>query len=231
MMHLTHEMIFHYIQAMKASAHTLTLDKIQESVFDLLKPTGFKKKGRTFNREAEKGIYQVINFQSGEFPLSDKYVVPGLRENLYGKFTVNMGVCVETLINYQSHGKIKPFYKEYECQIRRRLAALTKGKDFWWSTSDDIENISEEIIDGFKKHGFEWFGLFDTKEKIIANWGNDKYARSPRAKLDVALLLLSSDWERGAELFNAYYNGIKIDGHKKYVFELAKEIGVTLKDN
>jgi hypothetical protein len=56
-------------------------DKIENSVFQNLKPLDFKKKGRTFNREAERGIYQVINFQSGQFPIGSQNVIPGLNEN------------------------------------------------------------------------------------------------------------------------------------------------------
>ena len=37
------------------------LDSIQKEIFLFLKPLGFKKKGRTFNRQTENGIYQVIN--------------------------------------------------------------------------------------------------------------------------------------------------------------------------
>ncbi|HMU11556.1 MAG TPA: DUF4304 domain-containing protein, partial [Ferruginibacter sp.] len=101
-----------------------SLDEVEKKVFATFKPIGFKKKGRTFNRETEKGIFQVINFQSGQYPIGQNYEVPGLRENLYGKFTVNLGVCVDSLFKFQYPSENKTFYKEYECQIRTRLCNL-----------------------------------------------------------------------------------------------------------
>ncbi len=79
----------------ESSEYKKQLDIVQKEVVRFLKPLGFKNKGRTFNRETEQGVWQVINFQSGQFPLGDKYVVPGLREDMYGKFTVNLGVFVQ----------------------------------------------------------------------------------------------------------------------------------------
>src|SRR5437868_3156941 len=72
------------------------LDEIVRSVSPELKAAGFRKKGRTFNRVAEDGFVHVIGFQMGQFPVGnlETYVVPGLRENLYGKYTVNLGVHI-----------------------------------------------------------------------------------------------------------------------------------------
>ena len=78
------------------------LDRIQKEIFNYLKPLGFKKKGRTFNRQTEDGIYQVINIQSGRYEFGDKYVIPGFRENYYGKFTINLGVMVTDIYELES---------------------------------------------------------------------------------------------------------------------------------
>ena len=69
------------------------LNAIEKPIAIFLKEQGFRKKGRTFNRETKKGIIQVINFQSGTFPIGN-YEIPGFRESLYGKFTVNLGVAI-----------------------------------------------------------------------------------------------------------------------------------------
>src|ERR1700722_3483316 len=104
------------------------LNTIQTAIFQYLKPLGFRKKGRTFNRETEKGIVQVINLQSGQHPIGEHYIIPGIRESFYGRFTVNMGVLIEEVhnLNFPS----KPFYNEYHCQIRKRLPELSQGQDF-----------------------------------------------------------------------------------------------------
>lgn len=206
------------------------LDIVEKEVFAKMKPLGFKKNGRTFNRRLDDGIIQVINFQSGQYPLTDNYEVPGLRENLYGKFVVNMGVCVESLFKFQFLTENKKYYKEYDCQIRARLGTLLTGQDYWWKITDDNTKITEEIILGLETIGSDWFAGVDTKEKIITNLGNLPYDCSPRVKLDVALIVWFDNKEKGKELIVEYYNSIGSSNkaHKDYVKDLAKEIGIEV---
>jgi hypothetical protein len=204
------------------------LDTIQKSVFRFLKPLGFKKKGRTFNRQTENGVYQVINFQSGQFPLVDNYVIPGLRENYYGKFTINLGVSVYELDEINFPNKPKIFYQEYECQIRTRLPHLTIEQDYWWPISDVTEEIVKNLIEGLNEKGIPWLDTFETREKICRNWGVVK-GSSLRAKLDVALIIFQTNKEKGTQLIQEYYN--KIENHKPhkgYVKELAEKLGIKL---
>ena len=77
------------------------LDKIQNEIFEFLKPLGFKKKGRTFNRQTEDGIYQVINIQSGQ-----------VYSTAYGSFTINLGIMVKEIYELDSYNKPKDFYQE-----------------------------------------------------------------------------------------------------------------------
>lgn len=206
------------------------LDIVEKEVFAKLKPLGFKKNGRTFNRQLEDGIIQVINFQSGQHPLGENYVVPGLRENLYGKFVVNLGVCVESLFKFQYPTESKKYYKEYECQIRDRLGTLLTGQDYWWTISDNNKKITDEIIVGLETKGLEWFSGVDTKEKIISNYGHLPYSSSLRAKLDIALMVWFDDKKKGSQLFREYYNNIPSSkaGHKDYVKDLANELKIEL---
>ncbi|GAA4327302.1 hypothetical protein GCM10023115_24810 [Pontixanthobacter gangjinensis] len=206
------------------------LDLIQKEIHQFLKPLGFKKRGRTFNREVESGLFQVINFQSGQFPVGDNYEIPGVRESFYGKFTVNLGVCIEELYLIEFSEKKKPFYQEYDCQIRNRLETIIQKTDKWWEIDSDSNN-SKIIIDGLKFKGFEWFQLFDTREKIIKNWGDPSHSHSSRAQLDVALIVLQTDKNRGAKLIQDYFENIENDksSHKKYVIDLAKRFDIKIK--
>jgi Domain of unknown function (DUF4304) len=206
------------------------LDIVEKEVYAKLKITGFKKNGRTFNKRLDDGIVQVINFQSGQYPIGENYVVPGLRENLYGKFVVNLGVCVENLYKLQHPTEIKKYYKEYECHIRDRLGTLLTGQDHWWTIIDNNKKITEEIISGLETKGFEWFSGIDTKEKIISNYGKLPYDASPRTKLDIALIIWLDDKDKGSELFKEYYSSIQPakSPHKDYVRDLAKELKIEL---
>ena len=205
------------------------LDSIQKEIFNYLKPLGFKKKGRTFNRQTEDGIYQVINIQSGRYEFGDKYVIPGFRENYYGKFTINLGVMVTDIYELESHNKPKDIYQDYDCQIRTRLTHLTIIQDFWWPISNYTEETIKEIIQGLKSNGIQWLDRFESREKIINNWGNLADSNSPRAKLDVALIVLRTDLDKGKYLMQEYYDKIENrNGHKEYVKILANRLGVEL---
>ncbi|MBS1652966.1 MAG: DUF4304 domain-containing protein [Bacteroidetes bacterium] len=206
------------------------LDIVEKDVFAKLKPLGFKKNGRTFNRRLDDGIIQVINFQSGQYPIGQGYEIPGLRENLYGKFVVNLGVCIESLYKFQSPTENKKYYKEYDCQIRDRLGTLVTGQDYWWTITNDNRKITEEIIEGLETKGFEWFSGIDTKEKIISNNGYLPYDATPRANLDIALIVWFDDKIKGSELFKEYYHNIQPSksSHIEYVRDLAKELKIEL---
>lgn len=205
------------------------LDSIQKEIFNYLKPLGFKKKGRTFNRQTEDGIYQVINIQSGRYEFGDKYVISGFRESYYGKFTINLGVMVTDIYELESHNKPKDIYQDYDCQIRTRLTNLTIKQDFWWLISNNTEDTTNEIIKGLKSNGILWLDTFDSREKIIKSWGNMADSNSPRAKLDVALIVLRTDSDKGKYLMQEYYDKIEIrNGHKEYVKSLADRLGVEL---
>ena len=205
-------------------------DIVEKEVFAKLKLLGFKKNGRTFNRQLYNGIIQVINFQSGQYPIGQGYEIPGLRENLYGKFVVNLGVCIESLYKFQFPTENKKYYKEYDCQIRSRLGTLLTGQDYWWTITDNNKKIIEEIVYGLETKGLEWFSGVETKEKIISNYGKLPYDASPRAKLDIALIVWFEDNNKGSELFKEYYNNIQPAKslHKDYVRDLAKELKIEL---
>lgn len=206
------------------------LDTIEKEVFGKLKPLGFRRNGRAFNRRLDSGLIQVINFQSGQYPIGQGYEIPGLRENLYGKFTVNLGVCIESLYKLEFPTKSRKYYKEYECQIRNRLGVLLTGQDNWWKLTDDNKQIAQEISEGIVTKAFDWFSDVDTKEKITLNNGQFPYDTTPRAKLDTALMVWLDDKAKGSELFKEYYQSIRTteSPHKKYVIDLANELNIDL---
>ena len=88
-----------------------------------LKVTGFKKRRHTFNRIAEPGLVHVVNFQMGQFPIG-AYEIPGLRPNLYGRFTVNLGVFVREVYEATQRTTASAFVQEYACEFRVRLGRL-----------------------------------------------------------------------------------------------------------
>lgn len=206
------------------------LDKIEKPRAIYLKDHGFVKKGRTFNRETEKGITQVINLQSGSFPIGD-YVIPGFRESYYGKFTVNLGIAIEEVWKlehpYKQVEREDLFWQESECTIRTRLAHLMYSKDHWWEITSDTVKVSGEIIDGLNNKALSWLKLFENRKKICKNF-TSKIAL--RANLDKALIIFFQDKDNGIQLLQKYYDRRYWNNlsHKEYVYELAESMGVKL---
>lgn len=210
------------------SKYVIALDHIRAKVYELLKPIGFRKKGRTFNREAdEKGIFQVVHFQTGPYELAPE--IPPLRLNLYGKFTVNLGVLVKELYELEKWHKPTNFYQEMYCQARKRLPVLLYGKEVWWDLDYDPDELANTVIDGFKSAGLSYFAAYDTRANLLENYGRFEDV-SPRANLDMALMVRHTDKEEGEKLFRKYYSEETHDhlGHRKYVEELAARLGIRL---
>lgn len=213
----------------KKSKFVSALDEIQTNVYESVKDLGFRKRGRTLNREAnEKGIFEVINFQAGPYELAPE--IPPFRINLYGKFTVNLGVLIKELYDFVDYHKPTNFYQEHYCHARQRLPVLLYGKDIWWDLTDDTNTKAEIVSDGLRTAGLGFFKLYDTRLKFKENFGRFNDA-PPRARLDVALMVLHSDRVEGERLFREYYSKSDITlPHRSYLRELARELNIDLID-
>jgi Domain of unknown function (DUF4304) len=78
---------------MPKSGYVTSLDEIQRAMTAFLKPLGFRKSGRAYNRAVQDGLVHVVGFQMGEYPIG-QYAIPGTRESFYGRFTVNLGIML-----------------------------------------------------------------------------------------------------------------------------------------
>ena len=213
------------------SNYTKTLDKLQNIVHKELKAFGFTKKGRTHNKVVDEGIVHVINFQSGEYPVGDNYIIPGIRESYYGKFTVNLGVFVNDIYEVTQGQPTENFIPEYICQIRTRLPELTNNNDDWWTVGDNYIQVANEITNELTTDAFKWFSNFTDREKIIKSLQNKRiknlYVRT--GKLNAALIQIKIDRDKGEELLREHYKlSSKHKPHQEYVVELAKKVGVDI---
>jgi len=213
------------------SNYTKTLDKLQNIVHKELKAFDFIKKGRTHNKVVDEGIVHVINFQSGEYPVGDNYIIPGIRESYYGKFTINLGVFINDIYEVTQGESAKDFVPEYICQIRTRLPELTNNNDDWWTVGDNYVQVEDEIIYGLTTDAYKWFSNFTDREKIIKNLQNKriKNLHVRIGKLNAALIQIKLEREKGIILLKEHYK--LSDDHKphqEYVFELAKKLGVEI---
>ncbi len=110
-----------------------TTDEIENSVYNVLKPLGFRKYGRTLHRFVSNDISQVVNFQIGKTVMQ-------------GKMCVNIGIripeCDERTFNPNND---KNYYPEHQCTIRSRLGVVSGNNETWYDLRKD-RKIADKII-------------------------------------------------------------------------------------
>lgn len=146
------------------------MDEVQASIRPFLKDLGFRARARAFNRTTSDGITQVIEFQLGRFDPPGAYYV-GFRQNLYGKFTVNVGVYIPEVHKYTYPGGGQlAFVHEYDCWVRERLGNLgPEHQDIWW----DLEVVHEQAAEVFhrlERDAFPFLAQFETRDAILQQW-------------------------------------------------------------
>jgi len=179
--------------AKEKSKPVQAMDEVQTSVRPFLKELGFRARARAFNRITSDGITQVIEFQLARFdPPGTHYV--GFRQNLYGKFTVNVGVYVPELATFAppAAGK-QPFVHEYDCWIRERLGNLgPEHVDIWWDLESPHEQAAE-VFHRIERYAFPFLAQFETRDAILNRWMHENSNISPfdrnRQRMACAIIL------------------------------------------
>jgi hypothetical protein len=209
---------------------------IVKAVHPRLKEAGFRKRRHTFNRSAEPGVIQVINFQMGQKLPPGAEPIPPIRLDLYGLFTVNFGVAIEeawVLSRRQREVTFPVFVNDYDCEIRERLGQLLGRKtDVWWELLPDYRQAAIEIGDAILEHGTNWLEYRANRDKILALWtaGGLQALPMPTA-LPIVMILRHQDRpDEAADALRSYYAGITQPAHKRYVHEVGHDLGITLPD-
>jgi hypothetical protein len=96
----------------KKSDLATRLDELQAEIGAALKERGFRARGRAFNHTTSDGLTEVVQLQMGSFDPPGTAYIPGLRENLYGKFTVNLGVFVPEVAEHYGAGAPKSLVQQ-----------------------------------------------------------------------------------------------------------------------
>lgn len=216
------------------------LDEIQSRIADQLKPLGFRKRGRTLRRETDNEVLQIIALQAGPVEIGPPSPEPlsHLRQDFFGKFTVNLGVYVPEI-----HARTNPpvsssrVISDAYCSIRSRLGHLAEGKDIWWSIPEsddsDIDDITAQII----HVALPFLDRFGTRDLIVRDWvAYNERSGSNVARLDVAMILLRRGNKVGAtQMFQDHIKRNEaeepaphIRNHLEYVRNLAVRLGLEL---
>lgn len=209
------------------------LDDVQNRLAALLKPLGFARKGRTFRRETEPGIFQIIALQAGPFEIGPPLPEPvkHLREDYYGKFTVNLGVFVEEIFE-RTNPPVSPnrVISDAHCSIRTRLGHITARDDLWWSLIEDQGDLADDIGALLLHVGIPFLERFKSRDQVVRDWirfNETELAVTAVARLDVAMVLLKRGDHVGARrLFQEHLDKTELRNHAAYVRELAVKLGL-----
>lgn len=153
---------------MAKSQYVAALDEIQKPLTPLLKNLGFKRKGRTYNRLVGDGLVHVINLQMGEFPIGN-YVISGIRESFYGRFTVNLGVLLPAVLELERGRGAPAFAQDYDCEIRGRLGTLAFNEDTWWDLDHRVQETAASITKLVDRAGLPFLDNFESYATVLGH--------------------------------------------------------------
>ncbi len=214
---------------MPRSTYAEAVDEIQSTLRPVLKAQGFKGRGRTFNRVTEDHLTQVISIQMGASDPPGISYIPGLRENLHGLFTVNLGVYVPEVARHHSGGEAKSWVQEYHCCVRARLGeASGEVRDFWWHARAE-DAVIEDVRRRLEQAGLPFLNRYATREKILAEWQgrfeNMGAGGPPRIVMAIILAERGRKDEARALLAQQVLE-TRNPGHPEYVRRLANRLSV-----
>lgn len=215
---------------MSKSALAASLDDLQTHLDPLLGQARFRRHGRTYNRTTADGLTHVVGFQMGRFDPPGTTYIPGLRENLYGRFTVNLGVYVPEVARDHGGGEAKYIVHDHNCCIRTRLAR-TKTKEFWWKISAS-EALVPEFQERLRNEALPFFQRFESRDQILSEsrtaTDNTELMTVPRIVCAI-ILLNRGEREAARNLLAAQaHDETRHPGHRAHVVELAKRLGVEI---
>ena len=140
---------------------------IRDFIHPTLKPAGFRRQGRTWNR-AVNDVVHVINVQGSGSNYGD-----------VGQFTINMGVYVPSAHQYLWNFPQKQFVTESLCIIRQRPAQLAYGRDHWWSfdSTTDLAQLGNDVRSVIVTHALPFLAPLDSITAVLAGFADRWPAR------------------------------------------------------
>jgi hypothetical protein len=206
---------------MAKSVFAKKLDLIQAEAHKYLSQSGYKKKGRTFNKSLDSGLIHVINFQMG-------------KRSLAGKFTINLGVYIPEIYRAVWDKEAPRFVNHGNCEIEKRIGELIyPHEDLWWDLNKNPKRLSKKVVKIIDKYSLPFLNKFNTQENIILEWNEhgESIGLPPRAGLSIAILLANSGKHEQARslLIQEYEQTVK-KPYAEFVISIANKLGISLEN-
>ena len=207
------------------------LDVVQSAVYKDLKSIGFRKRGRNLNRVLESGFTHVINFQMAQYQFDHVEDVPPIRVNLYGKFTLNLGVFVPEAYMAISNREIPKYVHHSECEINTRVGSLMPDEETWISLESGTTEMISQTTSQIHSYALPYLSRFETRQNILHEWENHgkEISLFGRPGLLAATLYMNSQNPHAArQIVVSEINNTHNGGYKVFVKKFAARIGIEI---
>jgi hypothetical protein len=167
-------------------------------------------------------MQQTINLQMGRFDFG--YGNP-LAPNMYGKFTINLGIFVPEVFDELIYWETKrpTFVNEADCIFSVRLGQLfAPYQDRWWSINDSSDIVTKEIIDLLQSYGLPVLNQFSNREAIISGWDEFRQKYKLRKDLFIHRAIMLSTLGRQDESIQMYQKALAVTENPSAIEVLKK---------
>jgi hypothetical protein len=195
----------------------------------VLERAGFRKRRHSFNRDGQDGIVHVISFQMGPFEPPGTVEVPPIRLNLYGQFTVNLGIYVPAM-GHEEHKQRPQWINDYDCHLRKRLGELIPPgtTDIWWHLTER-QRAAADVETELMSRGLPWLDGLASSQSVLDRYylfGRKALGLAPRGRIDIARLHLAMGDEEAADRELAlHWNDDLRPGHRDYFKRILEDLG------
>jgi hypothetical protein len=210
---------------MAKSAFAENLNLVQTQVSGLMRPLGFKRTGRTYNRASPEELVQVVNLQiTRPDPVPPTLRAAGELTAPSDRFTVNLGVWIPEVSDYHQMRPSPKTVQEYDCQVRTRLGSLTPSRaDLWWPLDERWPDAAAEVVRLLQELGLPWVERFSTRDGVLAGWID----QAPDARIVRAIIEAKrGHHEKARALLAAQVASTQQLAHRAYVQVVAKQLGL-----
>jgi len=210
------------------SESVAALDELQSQLRSFFAPLAFRRHGRTYNQLTGDGLTAVVHFQSGAFDPPGTLEIPGLRENLYGRFTINLGIYVPEVAAAKNMHAVRAARVIHvdQCCLRTRLGHIgPEHRDLWWPARPEL---FEEIRARLESNALPFLRRFDSRDSILSELRHaveSPYTITPRIVCAIILAKRGRQAE-ARELLQAQADEAESNnpGHAAYVRQLAERL-------
>jgi len=209
------------------------MDELQARLRPFLDQLGFRMRSRTCNRVTLDGLTHVINFQMGRFDPPGTSYIPWFRKNLYGKFTVNIGVYVPEVFRHSYTMEPSSFIAEPYCCVRVRLGDLgPEHKDLWWKTRANSRTVGELQL-RLKRDAIPFLARLESRNALLEELGKIVETYGPGAPPRViSAIILAHCGQKEAAMQNLTTQARKAarPDHTEFLKRLANRLGLEALD-